>query len=146
MKTQLHHIFHLAFPQSPWLISSPQLGSSRDFPTQQSGVCDTGSCLPAQGHGAGPCPPHPPHNCRNVCPAGPSEIKNVPSPSRTRGWEDFWLKWENESGWGITASPGADWGGRGWAAQQGEGEWVWKPQPHTCLMDSCEVFTFFSLC
>lgn len=60
-------------------------------------------------------------------PAGPSEIKDVPSPRGTegllwgmlglKGWGFFWLSWEDESGSGFTADPKANRGGRSWAAQ-----------------------------
>lgn len=45
-----------------------------------------------------------------------------------KGWGLFWLSWEDESGWGFTANPKADWAGRGWAARYqalAEGEQGW---------------------
>lgn len=34
-----------------------------------------------------------------------------------KGWGFSWPSWEDESGWGVTANPKTDWGGRGRAAQ-----------------------------
>lgn len=45
-----------------------------------------------------------------------------------KGWGLFWLSWEDESGWGFTADPKADWAGRGRAARYqalAEGEQGW---------------------
>lgn len=84
-------------PTEPLADVQPQLGSS-DFPTQQTDVWDTGSCLPTpELQECGAC--------------WPSEIKNVPShpglgDAEIAGMGFVWLKWENEPAQGQTGVEG----------------------------------------